>query len=293
MSAVRAAWQQLTAALVADPGLLLACAAATFDPFRADADADVIDEADALTIALQVTRSAFPEIYAQAIERLRAGAPFAEIDRLLCTAISAAGIPLDDLESIGWGIPLYAAGVDLEDPDFYTAHADVRPLLVPFGIDPGQQGRWNLDLPEHAYPAGRAIAASLREQSDLALRQVGWAYAWLFSCTGSSLCDLTDEALSEIPPLSWTADDIAFAIALIAETDGILCDVQAGIRAFHDSPALQAALSRNLAHLIREFRRKGTEDAHSLRLAWPRPDDGADRAALADAELLLVRGDAA
>ena len=78
-----------------------------------------------------------------------------------------------------------------------------------------------------------------------------------------------------------------------ARPDGILCDVQAGIRTFHSSPALQAALSRNLAHLDHEFRRKGTDDAHSLRLAWPRPDDGADRAALADAELLLVRGDAA
>ncbi len=256
MSAVRAAWQQLTAALVADPGLLLACAAATFDPFRADADADELDEADALMIALQVTRSAFPEIYAQAIERMRAGAPFAEIDRLLCTAISAAGIPLDDLESIGWGIPLYAAGVDLEDPDFYTAHADVLPLLVPFGIDPGQQGRWNLDLPEHAYAAGRAIAASLREQSDPALRQVGWAYAWLFSCTGSSLCDLTDEALSEIPPLSWTADDIAFAIALIAETDGILCDVQAGLHYLQETPCLMQVVHHNVEQVLRALARQ-------------------------------------
>src|SRR5690606_35482540 len=98
--------------------LLLASAVATFDPywdnFASIEDAEIDYETDPLTIALQVTRGAFPDIYADAIERMRAGAPYAELDRLLCRGISAKGIPLDDLETIGWGIPLVAVGIDLE-----------------------------------------------------------------------------------------------------------------------------------------------------------------------------------
>ena len=107
-------YQQLALSLTVDPLLLLASVVAAFDPFWADFDDTDIDyETDPLTIALQVIRGAFPDIYAEAVERLRAGTPFAEMDRLLCKAISAKGIPLDDLETIGWGIPLNAVGVDL------------------------------------------------------------------------------------------------------------------------------------------------------------------------------------
>jgi hypothetical protein len=287
-------FESLGRALTADPLLLLASAVAAFDPFWADFDEPDIDyETDPLTIALQVTRGAFPDIYAQAVERLRAGASYQEMDRQLCKSISAKGITLDDLETIGWGIPLNAVGVDLEDPDFYTVHTDLLPILAPFGIDIPECETYSIDIPDCVYPAGRVIAASLHEQPDPALRQVGWLFGWLSSCTNSSLVDYTNEALAEIPPLSWSPDDIAFAIELIDEADGIMRDVQAGVEILKSTLWLQAAVERNVAHLYREFKRKGKLDERTIRLEWTRPDDIADGAAVADPQLLLVRRDAA
>jgi hypothetical protein len=262
-------FDQLAVSLTADPLLLLASAVAAFDPFWNAFDAEDIDyDTDPLNIALQVTRGAFPDIYAEAVERLRAGASYADLDRLLCKAITAKGIPLDDLDSIGWGIPLNAVGVDLEDPEFYAVHSDLLPILAPFGIAIPEGETYSIDIPDCVYTAGRAIAASLTDQPDSVLRQVGWAFAWLFSCTGNSLCDLTNESLSELQPLSWSAEDVAFAIELIEEADGILCDVQAGIEALKASPDLMAALERNVAHLYRVLKKNGKLDGQTFRLKW-------------------------
>lgn len=294
MNAISAAYGQLALALTGDPLLLLASAVATFDPFWAAFDEMDIDyETDPLTIALQVTRGAFPDIYAEAVERLRAGASYAELDRLLCKAITAKGIPLDDLDSIGWGIPLNAVGVDLEDPEFYTVHDDLLPILAPFGIAIPEGETYSIDVPECVYHAGRAIAASLTDHPDLALRQVGWAFAWIFSCSGNSLIDDTAELLAEIPPLSWSAEDVAFAIELIEEADGILCDVQVGIETLKASPDLMAALERNVAYLYRGLKKKGKLNERATRLEWTRSDDGANGTAEPHAGVLLVRLDAA
>jgi hypothetical protein len=270
VNAISATYQQLAVALTADPLLLLASAVATFDPFWAAFDEPDIDyETDPLTIALQVTRGAFPDIYAEAVERLRTGASYQEMDRLLCKAISAKGIPLDDLDVIGWGVPLNAIGVDLEDPEFYVVHADLLPILAPFGIDIPEGETYSIDIPDCVYRAGRALAASLLEQTDPALRQVGWLFSWLFSCSGDSLVDQTDESLAEIPPLSWSPDDIAFAIELIDEADGILRDVQAGIDHLKQSPEMRAALERNVRTLYTVLaRHNGHRDKTNVTLSW-------------------------
>ena len=287
-------YEQLAVSLTADPLLLLASAVAAFDPFWADFDeADIDYDTDPLTIALQVTRGAFPDIYAEAVERLRADAPYAEMDRLLCKAISAKGIPLDDLDTIGWGVPMTAVGVDLEDPEFYAVHTDLLPVLAPFGIDLPEGETYSVDLPECIHKIGCAIAASLHEQTDPALRQVGWLFGWLFSCTGNSLVDYSDEALAEIPPLSWSADDIAFAVELIEEADGIMRDVQMGLDLLKTSPDLMAALERNTAHLYRELKKKGKLDERTIRLEWAGAVGGADGTTVVDIGVLQLRCDAA
>lgn len=271
MNAISATYQQLAVSLTADPLLLLASAVATFDPFWAAFDEPDIDyETDPLTIALQVTRGAFPDIYAQAVERLRAGASYQEMDHLLCKAISAKGIPLDDLETIGWGIPLNAVGVDLEDPEFYAVHTDLLPILAPFGIDIPEGEIYSVDVPECVYPAGRAIAASLLEQTDPALRQVGWLFSWLFSCSGDSLVDQTDESLAEIPPLSWSPDDIAFAIELVDEAEGILRDVKAGLNRLKASPTLSAQLTAHIDQLYARLKQK--QELDHVTLVWDAVD---------------------
>ncbi|MCK6580537.1 MAG: hypothetical protein L6Q98_20795 [Anaerolineae bacterium] len=293
MNAITAIYDLLAVALTTDPLLLLASAAATFDPFWDDFEDEIDYETDPMAIALQVTRGAFPDIYADAIERMRAGAPYAELDRLLCKAISAKGIPLDDIETIGWGIPLVALGIELEDPEFYAVHSDLLPILAPFGIQIPEGETYRIDVPQGIHNVGGAIARSLHEQSDPALRQVGWLLGWLFSCTGNSLVDYTDEMLGEIPPLSWSPDDIAFAVEMIEEAGGMMQDVTAGLDILKSAPDLMAVLERHIAILYRELKQKGNLDEHAIRLEWPGADGGADRTALADPEFLLVRRDAA
>ena len=248
MNSLISLFDQLAVALTADPLSLLASAVAAFDPFWNAFDEESIDyDAEPLHIAVQVTRGAFPDIYAEAVEGLRAGATYQELDRLLCTSISAKGIPLDDLEAIGWGIPLQAVGVDLEDPEFYSVHSDLLPLLALFGIDVPDGEMYSVDVPECVYPAGHAIVASLLEQTDPVLRQVGWTFAWQFACTGNSLIDYTDDTLAEIPPLSWSAEDVAFAIELIEEADGIMADALAGLKHLMASPDLVTAVKKDVA----------------------------------------------
>ncbi|MDL1892645.1 hypothetical protein FBQ87_07095, partial [Sphingobacteriales bacterium CHB3] len=92
-------YNHLAVTLKGDPLLLLASAVATFDPYWSEFDDGYNDDEDnPLHIALAVTRGAFPDIYAETVERMRANAPYQELDRLICKAITAKGIPIDDLE---------------------------------------------------------------------------------------------------------------------------------------------------------------------------------------------------
>jgi len=292
MNAVIDAYHGLAHVLTTDPLLLLASAVATFDPFWSAFDDDFDGEEPPLDIALRVTRGAFPDIYAEAVEYLRAGAVYADMDRLLCKAISAKGIPLDDLDMIGWGVPMTAYGVDLEDPEFYIVHEDLLPVLAPFGLSLSETDDYRIDIPEAIYAAGRTIANSLHEQADPVLRQVGWLYGWLFSCTGNSLVDYTDETLSEIPPLSWSKDDIAFAIEVIEEAEGIMRDVQAGLAALQTTPELLAVLEGNIDRLNQQDK-QGKRHGHPLVLEWTGAINGADRAAIANSLVLQLRRDVA
>jgi hypothetical protein len=286
-------YDQLAVALTGDPLLLLASAVATFDPYWSEFDQGYNDDEDnPLHIALAVTRGAFPDIYAEAVERMRANAPYQQLDSLICKAITAKGIPMDSLETMSWGIPLVSFGVDLEDPEFYAVHSAALPALIPFGVDIPESETYSIDVPECLYAAGRAVAASLHEQHDPTLRQVGWLYARLFGCSGNSLCDLTIDELYELQPLSWSSDDIAFAVEMIEEADGIMSDAMAGLKHLTASPDLMAALERNIAHLYREFRKKGKIDDH-IRLDWSRLGSGADRTTIANPEFLQLRRDAA
>lgn len=236
-----------------DSFLLLANAVAWLDPlWTLDAD-DMELEEDALGIALVVTRRAFPDIYAGAVERIRAGESEAALDRFICGEITRRGIPLDNLESMSYGIPLDAAGVLLEDPDFYGQHPDVLPVLALFGIDPEQE-TYTVEVPDAAYKAGRAAADSLLKQPDERWRQVGWALAWLFSCSGNSVVDLDYESMSELQPLSWEAEDVAFAIELIEEANGIMADVNAGLKWFQTTPAAFAQLAHNVRRIFQKMK---------------------------------------
>jgi hypothetical protein len=276
----------LTSAIRADPLGCLANAVCWLDPLWRSDDDDV--DGDPLATGLLVAREAFPDVYAGAVERIRSGMSDREIDRYLCTEISQQGIPVDDLESLCYGIPLPAYGVRLDDPNFHEAHPDVLTILVLFGAERAEN---ECDLSEAVYKVGKLLHERLRDQDDPAWKQVGWALGWLFSCTGNSSVDYDWEDMSEFQPLSWEADNVAFARELIEETEAIMADVAAGLTLLA-GPAVQTALR---CHIERAYCHveKGKADDRYLCLDWNAARGGADRAAEPLAGLLLVWGDAA
>jgi hypothetical protein len=283
----------LAAAMLDDPLLALANAVCWFDPLWESNDEDVYDEGDSVGMALCITRSAFPDIYAGAVERIHSGTSEKELDTFICGAISQRGIPLDNLEFLGYGIPLTACGIELSNPDLYAARADLLPLVDLFGIRP-EPGHYNVEVHDCAYTAGRIIADSLVQQEDEHLKQVGWALSWLFSCSGNTLIDFDDESMAEIPPLSWDENDLAFAIELIEEAKGIMVDVTAGLERLKSNPVLLAALSAHVKHIYKVLaKQKGKKDEPHIRLEWPSLVAGGDGATVADPELLQLRRDAA
>jgi hypothetical protein len=322
----------LAAAMLDDPLLALANAVCWLDPLWETSDDDLYDEGDGVGLALCITRSAFPDIYAGAVERIRSGAAEKELDSFICGAISQRGIPLDNLEFLGYGIPLTACGIELSDPDLYAARADLLPLVNLFGIRP-EPGHYNVEVPDCAYTAGRIIADSLVKQSDERLQQVGWVMAWLFSCSGNTLIlcgidgaksssrstaheisipeqaytagriiaanlaehpderyrqvswllkwlfscsgnscvDWDDEMMASVEPLSWSPEDVAFAIEMIQEADGIMADALAGSRWLVSEPAVLLALWQNIRFLYEQLAKYPQREPH-VRLEWPDPD---------------------
>lgn len=262
----------LASGLRDDPLLCLASTVVWLDPMWQDADEDwdvPHDEDGTLGIALMVTRKTFPDVYIEAIHAIRQGASYADLDRLICTAISARGIPLENLEWIGFGIPLPAYGTVLDDPEFYTAHPDTKPVLDCFGISP-EPNPYHIDVPECAYTAGRFIAADLQSHGDERFRQIGWLMHWLFSSSGNSSVDYDYETMGEFQPLSWDKEDLAFAIEIIEEADGIMADALAGLAFLTSQPELMKALQHNVRRIYKAIdRQKGRQDDPKVRLSWP------------------------
>jgi hypothetical protein len=160
-------------------------------------------------------------VYAQAVEAVRRGASYLELDHLICAAITARGISVEGLEWIGFGIPMPAYGVVLDDLDCYTEHPDTIPVLACFGISP-QPNPYQIDVPDCAYTAGRLIAADLQQHADARYRQIAWLLHWLFSCSGNSviLCGIE----SPLSSTSWanrtiTIPDYAYQVAQLLAAD--------------------------------------------------------------------------
>ena len=270
----------LAAGLRADPQFCLVSAVTWLDPLWQDDDEDwdvPYDEDGTLAIALRVTRMAFPDVYVQAVEAIRQGASYAELDRLICNAVTKRGIPLENLEWIGFGVPMPAYGVELNEADFYTTHPEVIPILTCFGISP-EANPYHMTIPDCVYTAGRYIAADLEKHPDERYRQISWLMQWIWSASGNTVIDADTEFMAEIPPLSWEKDDLAFAIDIIEEAEGIMSDVLAGLEFLNSQPDLLTALERNVQRIYKALDKlKGKQDEPHIRLAWPCLTDGIER----------------
>ncbi|HMN13319.1 MAG TPA: hypothetical protein PKD55_13445 [Bellilinea sp.] len=267
----------LAAGLRDDPLLCLAQAVAGFDPFWNGLSDDEFNDDGSLAAALDVTRDAFPDIYALAVDALHHGVEYDDLDTLICAEISARGIPLDCIESMGFGIPLPAYGTQLDDPDFYAQHPDVVPVAKLFGIQPADD--YPIDIPDHAYAAMHQLMVSLVEQPDSRYQQVGWLVGWLGSATGNSSIDLDYSTMGDYEPLTWEQDHLEFAMAIIDEADEIMESVQAGLALLQSNPRIQQALQDNIQRLYRSLARqtkskKERKNHDHPRLHWPALDSG-------------------
>ena len=266
--------------LRADPQLCLASAVVWLDPMWQDVEDDVHiphNEDGVLGIALSVIRSAFPDIYVQAVEAIRRGASYADLDHLICQGITEQGIPLDHLEWIGYGVPMPAYGVDFHDSDFYTTHPEVIPILACFGISP-EPNPYNMTIPDSVYTAGRYIAADLEQHADKRYQQLSWLMQWLWSSSGNSSVDFSLDEIYEFQPLSWEADELAFAKAIIEEAEQIMSDVLAGMALLTHHPEILTALQHNVQRIYKALeKQKGERNELSIRLAWPSLTDGIER----------------
>jgi hypothetical protein len=81
--------------------------------------------------------------------------------------------------------------------------------------------------------------------------------------------DFDDEALAEIQSLSWNEDDLAFAVELIEEANGIIGDVTAGLTLLEENPILFAALAANIQRTYKTIaKQKGKQDEPKIQLRW-------------------------
>lgn len=255
--------------ITGDPLLNLTSAVAWLDPIWLEDDDpdDYDDEHDIIGTALRVMRRAFPDIYIDAVERIRAGATCNEIDNLICGAVSAKGIPLDNLEYISYGIPMDGFGVELESAEFYAEHPDLVPILALFGVRP-EPDSYNVEVSEAAYRVGRAIALCLDEHPDQRYRELSCLMRFLWSFSGNTLVDWSYDMLFEIPPLSWSEEDVAFAIEIIEEADAIMASAQRGIQLLQSQPDVMAALEHNIKRSFRAVNRS-QDDQINIKLKWP------------------------
>ncbi len=263
-----------------DPVLCLANAVAWLDPFWDEFTDEENDYAGdgGLGLALRVIRNSFPMIYVQVIEQLRDGSSWDDIDRFVCHEIEKLGIPLENLEWMGYGIPLPSYGVQLEEPDFYQSHADLIPVLASFGIDPTTDDD-TVDVPECVHRVGQFIAEDLEQHPDEGYRQLSWLMQWLFSCSGNSVIDLDYDSMCEYQPLSWGKDDLEFAIAIIQEADEIMPEALKGLTFLQSTPEVLTALGENVRRIDKALRKQPKENRHDkprVRCVWPSLGAGTD-----------------
>ncbi len=265
-------YQFLAAELRNDPLLCLAQAVSWFDPFWSKSEEDDTDD-DTLNLSLCICRNFFPGIYAQVVDALHHGATYDDLDHLICAEISQQGIPLDSLEEMGYGIPMPAFGTSLSDPDFYTHHPDILPVLEMFGIEPDEEA-YQIDIPERVYAAGQRLSDSLAEHPDERYRQVGHLLGWLFSCTGNSSADYDWETMCEFQPLAWEQSDVEFAAVIIQEANEIMAAAQAGLELLRSNATIHNALQDNIHRLSAQQTKKEKKNHDRPRLCWPPLDSG-------------------
>ena len=247
------------------------------------------DPDGAVTMALHVTRRNFPEVYIDTLDALRTGQSYNTIDTLVCTAFNGKGIPLDSLEWLGWGIPLPAYGVELDDPEFWEQHPDIAPVLACLGVSP-EPNPYRIEIADVTYRVAQIIENDLREQPDPAWKQVAELIGWLFATCQNSSVSMSYEIMAEIQPLSWDPDDVEFALEIITEADNIMADALTALKALNEHPTALQTLQTNVQKL---YQQKGINSNDRPQLTWTGFGECDERATEPQSSVLLIRDDVA
>ncbi|MCA9912912.1 MAG: hypothetical protein KC496_06170, partial [Anaerolineae bacterium] len=141
-----------------------------------------------------------------------------------------------------------------------------------FGISP-QPNPYNIVIPDVTYKVADIIADDLLKQPENHWRQVAWLIRWVTSSTNNSCVDWDEEMMSSVQPLSWDADDVAFAREIVEEADGIMADVHAGLTWISQNPTSLEVLSRNVQKI---YQTKGQKNAR-YQLEWSCPTQRDER----------------
>ena len=284
----------LSRLMAGSPTLTLLQAVAWFDPTSLhdptgeayiDFDYDAEDE---LAAGLHVCRACFPDLYAGANALLMQGWPERELARLICEGINAQLVtPIDSLEALGYGPPLECYGVDptllaeVDDPEHLIYRSRAVYALFDLAIESDEMdGEWS-----SAQLVADILHHSLKAQSASDYHDLSALLSWMFSASGNSLVDWSQEAMwesgAEYP--DWSLEDIAFVNDMTREAQNIMRAAECGMALVESDAAVCKALRRNIQIVNKYIQKRDKKHARTYltddecsalacRLAWPKRD---------------------
>lgn len=253
---------QVNQALIRDPQTLLALTVAWLDPLAILKDQDILAKeeladyhyaGDQMGEGLYVTRHCFPDIYARTISKTRAGMSLRKVLAFINDEIERqTGIPTSQFEegyAYAYGIPMPWYGFEIDDPDFREHYDDEWHLIELFGrqIDEEKESYANtIDLPDNIWSIAYVLRWSLWDYRDRSLHKtLMHAISYVFSCSGNSSVDFSNEVGHEFQPLQWIPKDVEFAKVICQEAEDIMLSAHIGLQNIHD-PAIENTLRQKI-----------------------------------------------
>ena len=277
--------------MAGSPTLTLLQAVAWFDPTSLhdptgeayiDFDYDAEEE---LTAGLYVCRACFPDLYAGANALLMQGWPERDVERFICEGINAQLVtPIESLEALRYGPPLECYGVDptllaeVDDPEHLLYRSRAVYALFGLAIETDEMdGEWST-----AQLVADILHHSLKAQSASDYHNLNALLSWMFSASGNSLVDWSQEAMwesgAEYP--DWSPEDIAFVNDMTREAQAIMSSAESGMALIENNSSLRKVLQRNIRTIYKQIERKEKKHARTYltddecgalayRLTWP------------------------
>jgi hypothetical protein len=246
---------------------------------------------DSLDCALRIFRHVQPEFYSDIVHDIRSGATYYDLDSRICNRLRERGLYVDDLESLYFGIPIPAYGIDVYDYygngfEYYPVGVQELVDLLVLPVTDEDEEPQSTDCP-HAIC--RALATHLAAHDDAWMHNVGWLMVWLSSSSGNTAFDYTWEHMAEVTPLGWTNDEIDLAVKITKEAEAFMDFVWAGLEVLLANEDLWAALERNITIAREHIGRKIPYVRWSNQLEWPRPGCGPAGTTPANPDRLQLR----